>query len=291
MTQATASGQRLQDLLEALRSRKRAPAVMGVLNVTPDSFSDGQCFRAPESAVAHALTMINQGADIIDIGPESTRPGADPVPAAEQMDRAIPVIRALRQAQVEVPLSIDTQNAQVAAAAVEAGADMVNDVSALRGDPEMADRVAEWGVPVVLMHMRGTPRTMQTAGGGPVYEDVVAEVRGFLSERIEFAAARGIDRGRIVVDPGLGFGKRAVHNLNLLRRLREVADLDAMLLVGASRKSFIGQATGVAGPADRLAGSLACAVAAVLGGAAILRVHDVGPTREAVQMAWGVLQS
>jgi len=261
---------------------------MGVLNVTPDSFSDGQCFLAPESAVAHALVMIEQGADILDIGPESTRPGSDPVSAAEQIERAIPVIRALRQARVEAPLSIDTQSAQVAAAAIEAGADMVNDVSALRSDPEMAGMVAERCVPVVLMHMRGTPRTMQTAAGGPVYEDVVADVRAFLLERIEFAAARGIDRSRIIIDPGLGFGKLAEHNLHLLRRLRELADLDALLLVGASRKSFIGQATGVAGPADRLAGSLACAVVAALGGAAMLRVHDVAPTREALLMACAI---
>ncbi|MCP4247347.1 MAG: dihydropteroate synthase, partial [bacterium] len=204
---------RLAELLRQLRGRTRPPALMGILNVTPDSFSDGNRFLDPRRALDHALAMIDQGADLIDVGPESTRPSADPVPADLQIERSSPVIRAIRQADARVPLSIDTQNARVARAAIDAGADLVNDVSALRNDPAMADLVAASGVGVVLMHLRGTPKTMQTAGDGPVYEDVVREVGDFLRRRVAAAEETGIERDRIIIDPGIGFGKTIRHNL------------------------------------------------------------------------------
>ena len=275
----------LVDLLRALHCGSRPPAIMGVLNVTPDSFSDGGRFADPHAALDHALGMIDQGADIIDVGPESTRPGSDPVPSEEQLARAIPVIAGLRRARPEVPISIDTRDARVARAAIETGADLVNDISALSADREMAQVVVETGVGVVLMHMPGTPRTMQTAGGGPVYDDVVGAVTDYLRQRVEFAVSRGIPRRRIIVDPGLGFGKTVEHNLQLMLRLAELSALGVPVLVGASRKSFIGQVTGVDTPADRLPGSLACAAAAVLAGAAIIRVHDVPQTRPVILMA------
>ena len=281
------SAKKLDDLLQDLNRGGRPPAIMGVLNVTPDSFSDGGRFLEPRRAVDHALQMIEQGAEIIDVGPESTRPGSSPVPSEEQLERAICVIEATRRACPEVPVSIDTRDAGVAREAIEAGADLVNDVSALSADPTMADVVARTGVGLVLMHMRGKPRTMQAAGG-PVYEDVVGEVVDYLRRRIDFAVSRGIPRQRIIVDPGIGFGKTVEHNLQLLRRLAEFSALGAPVLVGASRKSFIGQVTGVPTPADRLAGSLACAAAAVLAGAAIIRVHDVRESRQAVTMAHAI---
>jgi len=282
------SAKKLDDLLQDLNRRARPPAIMGVLNVTLDSFSDGGRFLEPQRAVDHALQMIEQGAEIIDVGPESTRPGSDPVPGQEQLERAIPVIEATRRACPEVPVSIDTRDAGVARAAVEAGADLVNDTSALSGDRDMADAVVRTGVALILMHMRGTPRTMQAAGGGPVYDDVVGEVIDYLRRRIDFAVSRGIPRRRIIVDPGIGFGKTVEHNLQLLRRLAEFSTLGAPVLVGASRKSFIGQVTGVPRPADRLAGSLVCAATAVLAGAAIIRVHDVRESHQAVTMAHAI---
>jgi len=261
---------------------------MGVLNVTPDSFSDGGRFVDPGGAVDHGLALIDQGADLIDVGPESTRPGSEPVAADRQCARAIPVIDGIRRARIDVPISIDTQSAEVAGAALEAGADLVNDVSALSADPEMAGLVAQSGAGVILMHMRGRPTTMQTAGGGPVYDDVVAEVLEYLRRRIEFAVQCGIARGRIVIDPGIGFGKTVEHNLQLLGRLAAFAELGVPVLVGASRKSFVGQVTGVERPADRLAGSLACEVAAVLGGAAIIRTHSVAEACQAVATAHAI---
>ena len=275
----------LVDLLRALYCGSRPPAIMGVLNVTPDSFSDGGLFVDPRAALDHALGMIDQGADIIDVGPESTRPGSDPVPSEEQLARAIPVIAGLRRARPEAPISIDTRDAGVARAAIEAGAGLVNDISALSADRDMAQVVVETGVGVVLMHLPGTPRTMQTAVGGPVYDDVVGAVTDYLRQRVEFAVSRGIPRQRIIVDPGLGFGKTVEHNLQLMRRLAELSGLGVPVLVGASRKSFIGQVTGVDTPADRLPGSLACAAVAVLAGAAIIRVHDVPQTRPVILMA------
>ena len=261
-------------------------AVMGILNVTPDSFSDGGRYPDVESAVARGVEMADQGAGIVDVGGESTRPGAAAVSAAEELDRVLPVIRGMRQ-RTTVPISIDTYKAEVARAALEAGADMVNDISALRFDPDMAGLVAREEVPVVLMHMQGRPRTMQLA---PRYDDVVREVAAFLRERVAHAVRSGIAAHRIVVDPGIGFGKDMHHNLTLLRHLRTLAEPGQPVLVGLSRKAFLGRLRGPAaqpetGTAGRLEGSLAGAVAAVLAGAGIVRVHDVPETCRAVRVA------
>jgi dihydropteroate synthase len=263
------------------------PLVMGILNVTPDSFSDGGDYFTRDAAGAHALNMIAEGADIIDIGGESTRPGAEPTPAEEQIRRAIPVIRAIRTRNSDIAISIDTRAAAVARAAVDAGSDIINDVSALRDDPAMADVVAASGAAVVLMHRRGTSADMQD-GGGPHYDDVIAEITAFLQQRRDFAAGRGIDRSRIILDPGLGFGKRVEHNLTILRHLDRLVALEQPVLVGASRKRFLGSVLGVDEPKQRLAGSLTCAVIAALAGAAILRVHDVRATVDAVQLCSAV---
>ena len=256
---------------------------MGILNVTPDSFSDGGAYADADAAVARACAMLAEGADIIDVGPESTRPGSAAVSAEAQIARAVPVIAALRDAEPNVVISVDTRLAPVARAALDAGADLVNDISALRDDPQLVELVAERGVPVVLMHMRGTPADMQQ-GGGPVYDDVVREVADFLQERAEWAIERGVVRERIIVDPGLGFGKRVGHNLQLLAGLDELVGRGYPVLVGASRKRFIGAAAGGEQPADRLAGSLTCAILAAQAGAAIVRVHDVQPTAEALRL-------
>jgi dihydropteroate synthase len=260
------------------------PRLIGILNVTPDSFSDGGRLVGLPSVVAAARAMAAE-ADFIDIGGESTRPGAHPVPVADEIARVVPAILAIREAGVTVPISIDTRNAATARAALAAGADMVNDVSALTHDPEMAGVVAEAGVPVVLMHARGDPRTMQD---DPRYDDVVAEVRDWLGERLEAAVAAGIARERIVLDPGIGFGKTLAHNLALLRRLSAFRVLGRPLMVGASRKGFIGTISGVARPADRVAGSLAVALHAAAQGARLLRVHDVSQTRQALAL-WSAL--
>ena len=280
-----ASALKLNALLGEITGRVRPPAVMGVLNVTPDSFSDGGRFLSVDDAVRHGDQMVAEGADIIDVGAESTRPGSGPVSPVDQIERVVPVIEAIRRRHPEVPVSIDTQSAIVAEAALEVGADLVNDVSALRADPALAELAAARAVPVVLMHMRGVPKTMQTEGGGPAYADVVGEVIDFLLERIEWAAERGIARDRIMADPGIGFGKTVEHNVELLRRLEEFEVLGVPVLVGASRKTFIGRVTGVETPDQRLAGSLVCAAAAVLGGAAVIRVHDLAESRRAVLMA------
>jgi len=260
---------------------------MGILNVTPDSFSDGGYYFTPDAAVAHALAMIAEGADIIDVGGESTRPGAKPTPAEEQMLRAIPVIQALQAQNQDIAISIDTRSATVARSAIEAGANLVNDVSAFRDDAEMAHVVAESGAAVVLMHRRGASADMQD-GGGPHYEDVIGEITTFLRERREFAVNHGIDRSRIIFDPGLGFGKRVEHNLMILRHLDRFVALGQPVLLGASRKRFIGNMLGVDEPKQRLAGSLACAVMAALAGASILRVHDVRDTVNAVRLCSAV---
>lgn len=245
--------------------------VMGILNVTPDSFSDGGEFIDPLAAVSQALKMIDQGADIIDIGGESTRPGAQPVSEADEIRRTIPVIEKVRE-QSDIPISIDTTKSQVAIQAVAAGADIINDVSALSADPAMAATAADSGAGVVLMHMRGTPRTMQE---NPVYKDVVDEVCTYLKARGDFAEDHGVARERIVVDPGIGFGKTTEHNLALLRSLPRLAQTDYPILIGASRKRFIGEITGKTVPATRTAGSLGAAAWAITCGAHILRVHDV----------------
>jgi dihydropteroate synthase len=254
------------------------PAVMGVLNVTPDSFSDGGNFLPRERALGHARAMVAEGADIIDIGGESTRPGAKPVSVQEELDRVIPVIEALRE-EVAVPLSIDTSKPEVMRAAVAAGAGFINDVYALRA-PGALETAAGLNVPVCLMHMQGEPRTMQE---NPQYRDVVADVREFLFERVAAAEAAGIARDRIVVDPGFGFGKSVEHNLQLLRGLNALAALGIPVLAGLSRKSMIGKLLGL--PVERrLHASLALALLAVQNGANIVRVHDVGPTVEALRM-------
>ena len=254
------------------------PRVMGILNVTPDSFSDGGQWLDPEVAVRRGLALVAEGADLLDIGGESTRPGAAAVPLEEELRRVVPVIEALAR-QVTVAISVDTRSSVVARAALAAGASIVNDVSAL-GDPAMASVVRESGAGVVLMHCRGTPADMQRA---PHYTDVVAEVRAFLAERLAAAVAAGISRGQVVVDPGIGFGKTTAHNLALLGSLEKLAEL-APVLVGASRKRFIGEITGA--PLEgRLAGSLTVAIWSLMRGAAILRVHDVAATAAAVRMA------
>jgi dihydropteroate synthase len=258
---------------------------MAVLNVTPDSFSDGGAYGDADAAVAAAVRMVEHGAAMIDVGPESTRPGSSGVPADVQIVRSAPVIAALRNRFPTLPISIDTRRAAVAKAAIDAGATIVNDVSALRDDPAMVGLIAARGASVVLMHMRGTPVDMQ-AGGGPAYDDVVAEVGEFLAARREHALACGVAADRIYLDPGLGFGKRVEHNVELLRRLGEIVALGSPVVVGASRKRFIGHvAGGEAEPRERLAGSLVCAVHAARLGAAVLRVHDVRETVQALQVA------
>ncbi|MEW5701480.1 MAG: dihydropteroate synthase [Candidatus Zixiibacteriota bacterium] len=253
---------------------------MGVVNVTPDSFFDGGRFADPVAAVAQARRLIDEGADILDIGGESTRPGSEPVFADEQIRRVVPVIEQIR-ALWPGPISVDTTRAAVAAAALAAGANWVNDISALRDDPEMLPLVARLDCAVVLMHMQGTPRTMQV---DPTYHDVVAEVSGFLSDRARMAESSGIPRDRIIIDPGIGFGKTLEHNLQLLRAIPRLVALGYPVLVGASRKSFIGRITG-APPEERLEGSLVAAIRAVEAGAKIIRVHDVASTRRALSVA------
>jgi dihydropteroate synthase len=255
--------------------------VMGVVNVTPDSFSDGGRFLDPDAAVAHALALAEEGADIVDFGGESTRPGADPVPADEERRRVVPVIERVAQGTA-AQLSIDTSKAAVAEAAIAAGATLVNDVTALRGDPAMAGLVAEREVDCCLMHMLGEPRTMQL---DPRYDDVVSEVASFLEERLAFAVAQGVREDRVLLDPGIGFGKMLEHNLELLRRLDEIVALGRPVVVGTSRKSFLGLLTDRAEPDERLAGTIATNVLALERGAAVFRVHDVAPVREALTVA------
>jgi len=258
----------------------RRTAIMGVLNVTPDSFYDGGRREDAHQAIADGVVMAAMGADLIDIGGESTRPGAAAVSEAEELARVLPVIRGLRK-EVALPISIDTYKSAVARAALDAGADIVNDISALRFDPAMVALVAQEKVPVILMHMQGTPRTMQAS---PQYAAVVREVRDFLAAQLYDAMDAGIAPEAIVLDPGIGFGKTLDHNLQLLRGLPVLAALGQPLLVGVSRKTFIGKILNLE-PDQRLEGSLAAAVAAALAGANLLRVHDVGETRRALRVA------
>jgi dihydropteroate synthase len=252
--------------------------IMGIVNVTPDSFSDGGQYIDSERAIAHGLELEAEGADILDIGGESTRPGAAPVPEAVELDRVLPVISGLRARGVRAEISIDTAKAGVAAEAIAAGASIVNDVTALRGDPGMAEVVAAAGVRCCLMHMRGTPRTMQD---DPRYGDVVSEVTAFLQARLEHAVAAGIAAERVILDPGIGFGKTPEHNLELLRRLPELVALGRPVLVGTSRKSFLGRLTG-RDVSHRLAATIATNLLAYAGGAQIFRVHDVAPMHDAL---------
>jgi dihydropteroate synthase len=253
------------------------PLIMGIVNVTPDSFSDGGHFISPERAIAHALRLIEQGADLLDIGGESTRPGAQSVGAGEELDRVLPVLEGLRNCGL--PLSVDTVKPEVMRAAIGAGADMVNDVNALRAEGAV-QVVAESGVAVCLMHMRGEPRTMQQ---DPRYQDVVAEVHAFLAERIAAVERGGVVRERIVIDPGFGFGKTLEHNLALLGALGDFHTLGVPLLAGLSRKSMLGALTGLP-VAERMVPSVTAAVIAAMKGAKILRVHDVRETRQALQI-------
>jgi dihydropteroate synthase len=253
---------------------------MGVLNVTPDSFSDGGAFLDPRRAVTHAERMAREGADVIDVGGESTRPGADPVPLTEELRRVLPVVEELAQRRT-APLSIDTSKAEVARAATEAGAVFVNDVTALRGDAAMAEVVVRSGAEVCLMHMRGEPRTMQD---DPRYGDVVSDVKAFLEERLAFAISAGIPEERVWLDPGIGFGKTVEHNLELLRRLDEVTAIGRPVLVGLSRKRFLGALTGRP-EQDRVAGGVAASVLAFQRGAHMFRVHDVAHTRDGLRVA------
>ncbi|WP_240124966.1 dihydropteroate synthase [Thermomonas alba] len=255
------------------------PQVMGIVNVTPDSFSDGGAYADPEAAIAHGLRLVAEGADILDVGGESTRPGAEPVTVAEELRRVLPVIAGLA-AQVDVPISIDTRHAEVMRAAVEAGAGMINDVQALRGDGAL-EAAAELGVPVVLMHMQGQPGTMQEA---PHYDDVVGEVHRFLAERIFACEMAGIARRNLVVDPGFGFGKTTAHNLQLLAQLRRFTELGVPVLAGLSRKRSIGELTGREEPRARVAGSVAAHLIAAQNGAMLLRVHDVAATVDALKV-------
>jgi dihydropteroate synthase len=295
--------------------------LMGVVNVTPDSFSDGGLFLDPGAAVAHGLRLAQEGAEILDVGGESTRPGAEPVAAEEELRRVLPVVEGLAagSGRGSVAISIDTAKASVARAALDAGARIVNDVTALRGDPEMAAVVAQSGAQCCLMHMLGEPRTMQTVEGGPQYKDVVSEVKAFLEERLAFAVAEGVAEERILLDPGIGFGKTLEHNLQLLRRLHELTTLGRPLVVGTSRKSFIGRILADTAPVGsprerdpgavsgeareeagarepvavtgRLPGTIATCVLAYERGAAVLRVHEVAPVRAALAVAAAMLSS
>ncbi len=260
--------------------------IMGILYVTPVSFSDGGDHAERDAAVARAHAMLAEGAEILDIGGESTRPGAETVPAEQEIARTVPVIAALRAAGITAPISIDTRKAAVARAALAEGATLVNDVSALGYDPEMARLLAETGAPVCLMHAQGGPETMQQA---PRYDDVVAEVFDALAGSIDRALAAGIARDRIVVDPGIGFGKTLQHNLTLLRALPVYHDLGCAVLLGVSRKRFIGSVSGVETAKDRMPGSVALALQAVLQGVQILRVHDVAETRQALSLQRAVM--
>jgi dihydropteroate synthase len=255
---------------------------MGVINVTPDSFSDGGLFVAPADAIEHGRRLVDEGAVIVDVGGESTRPGAAPVSSEEELRRVVPVLEGL----TGIPVSIDTSKATVARRALELGAEMVNDVTALRGDPQMAAAVAETDAYLCLMHMQGEPRTMQTA---PHYDDVVSEVLGFLGERIAFAVEHGIRENRICVDPGIGFGKTPDQNLELIRRLGEFLTLGRPVLVGVSRKSTLGKVLGDPDAMRRsVAASVGAAVAAYERGAWMLRVHDVSETVDALAVVAAV---
>jgi dihydropteroate synthase len=262
------------------------PRMMGVINVTPDSFSDGGRFLSVDAALAHARRMVTEGVDLLDVGGESTRPGAPPVSEQEELDRVLPVIGALRR-DIDVPLSLDTTKSKVAAAAIAAGVEFVNDVSGLTFDPAMAATVATGGAGLFVMHTRGRPETMQA---DTRYADLVSEVRDILWRSVDMALTAGVAPERIAVDPGIGFGKDVAGNLELLRRLHELAGLGRPILLGTSRKSFIGRVLGQDDPLRRQVGTLATVTLGVAAGARLFRVHEVGPAREAALMAWAVCQ-
>jgi dihydropteroate synthase len=262
------------------------PLIMGVLNVTPDSFFDGGAFFVRERAVERALEMIREGADIIDVGGESTRPGSEPTPIDEELKRVIPVIADIRR-KSEVALSIDTYKAEVARSALAAGATMVNDISALSFDPSMAEVAAAAGVPLVMQHIKGTPRDMQV---NPSYQDVMGEIVEFFRERILYAGKNGIKGENIIVDPGIGFGKRLQDNLTIIRELGRLKDLGKHVLIGTSMKSFLGKIAGTDVVADRAEGSLASVAISLWNGADIVRVHDVVRTKRVVQFMQALMK-
>lgn len=261
-----------------------APVLMGVLNVTPDSFSDGSSYPDVDSAVSHALDMVLEGAGLVDVGGESTRPGAEPVPVEEELKRVLPVVKALAPS-LPRRISIDTYKARVAAAALEVGAYMVNDISALRMDKEMVAVVRDADCPVILMHMLGEPRTMQE---NPTYENVVSEIYGFFVERLNWAVDKGLKERNLLIDPGLGFGKTTAHNLEILRNLASFRSLGRPLVVGASRKRFLGEVLGIEEPRERDAATAAVTVMATMAGAHIIRVHEVAVNRDAARLAKAV---
>lgn len=259
--------------------------LMGVLNVTPDSFSDGGMFFKPKRAIERALIMAEEGADIIDVGGESTRPGSEPISKEEELKRVLPVIRQVIK-EINIPVSIDTYKSEVARQALDAGAEMVNDISALRFDPDMRKVVSEYDVPVVLMHIKGTPKNMQD---DPSYTDVIQEISDYLNQSKELAEGAGIADEKIIVDPGIGFGKRAEDNLKILKNLKDLTHLGRPILLGVSRKSFIGKVLDL--PTEqRLEGSLASLAVAILNGANILRVHEVKESKRVAQMVDAILK-
>ncbi len=266
--------------------------VMGIVNVTPDSFSDGGAFLDPLAAVAHALALASQGASILDIGGESTRPGAAPVAEGDELARVVPVIERLAEAlrivgrAGSVAISIDTSKYAVAQAALAAGATLINDVTAFRSEPELASLAAASGADVCLVHMLGEPRTMQA---NPVYDDVVSDVKAFLSDRLAFAVSCGVPEEKVILDPGIGFGKTVAHNLELLARVGELVEIGRPVLIGTSRKGFLGKLTGSDVPAARLAGTVATNVLAFERGARIFRVHDVAPVHDALVVTAAML--
>ncbi|WP_374089850.1 dihydropteroate synthase [Methylomicrobium lacus] len=264
------------------------PLIMGILNVTPDSFSDGGKYSTVEAAVAQVEKMLADGADIIDIGGESTRPGSDPVPASDQIRRVVPVIEAIKGLSAKLLISIDTTLAEVAGAAIGAGADMINDVSGGTGDAKMLTLAARRDVPIVLMHSQGTPKTMQD---NPYYDEVVGEVVAVLRERVEAALAAGIKKERIIVDPGIGFGKRRQDNIDLLAHLDAFVGLGFPVLLGTSRKRFMGSLCHVEEPAELVTATAVTTALGVMAGVKLFRVHDVKENRQAADVAWAIRQS
>jgi dihydropteroate synthase len=260
--------------------------LMGVLNVTPDSFSDGGNFLDVEDAIRRGIKMAEEGADIIDVGGESTRPGSDPIEIGEELSRVIPVIEALSK-EIDIPISIDTYKSEVAKKALEAGAEMINDISALRFDPKMKEVAAEYQVPIALMHIKGTPKNMQE---NPYYEDVIKEIIEYLRESIQLAKDGGIEEKNIIIDPGIGFGKRLDDNLNILKNLKEFSILNCPILVGPSRKSFIGKVLNLP-VEERLEGSLAALAVAIMNGANIVRVHDVKESKRVAGLVDAILRA
>ncbi len=253
--------------------------VMGIVNVTPDSFSDGEQYLDSGMAISHAKRLVSEGADIIDIGGESTRPGSLAVTQDEEIERVIPVIEGITK-EVSVPISIDTCKSQVAQAALDSGVSMINDISAMRFDPKIAEVAAQKKAPLILMHMQGTPKNMQK---NPTYKDVMGEIKEFLEERVGFAVSRGVARNNIIIDPGIGFGKSMEHNYEIIRKLGELRELKLPILIGTSRKSFIGNTLGL-DVNERLEGTLATITMSIINGADIVRVHDVKEAKRAAQM-------